>query len=416
MASPERSRPPEPPLQPVGVGERVVTLDVLRGAAILGILLVNIEVFRGADVYRLLAGDAPDYAGADAAVQFTVGWLATGKFVSSFALLFGLGAAIMLERATAAGHTAVGLLVRRYAWLAVFGSAHMLLLFSGDILFVYAVTGFVLLPFTLARARTVAVWAAGLLVVSLLAAVGFAALEAAVPEPAAGDPLAVDTEAFFAEQGEAARTAYVEGGLTDQIRVRAVEAAVIQGGQLLSVPWLLSLFLFGLAAGRAGWHRQLARRRVWLRRIATVAVPLGLAANLPQGFAGTLPAAMLSTDADGVTLELLGLAGARIVGAPLLAVGYLSLLALACQRPGFVRAAEPLRLTGRMALSAYVLQSVLATGLFVWLGAYDRWSPAPAMVVVAGMWVAVLAVCSLWLQCFPSGPLERLWRRLTYRT
>ena len=168
---------------PVAPAERIVTLDVLRGVAVLGILLVNIELFRGADLYRLMAGEALDLTGADEAVQFLVGWLASGKFISSFALLFGLGAAIMTERSLRAGRAPRGVLARRYAWLAVLGVAHMLLLFPGDILFVYAVSGFLLLPFLFVRVRAIVGWAGGLVAVYLLLTLGLTALGAAVEPP-----------------------------------------------------------------------------------------------------------------------------------------------------------------------------------------------------------------------------------------
>lgn len=107
---------------------------------------------------------------------------------------------------------------------------------------------------------------------------------------------------------------------------------------------------------------------------------------------------------------------AQIVGAPVLAVGYLSLLTLIslrfAPRLGLLR---PLAATGRMALSAYLLQSVLALIVFAGLGRYDRMTATSAMGVVAGIWLVVLVVCPLWLRWFRFGPVEWLWRSWTYR-
>lgn len=401
---------------PVAPAERIVTLDVLRGVAVLGILLVNIELFRGADLYRLMAGEALDLTGADEAVQFLVGWLASGKFISSFALLFGLGAAIMTERSLRAGRAPRGVLARRYAWLAVLGVAHMLLLFPGDILFVYAVSGFLLLPFLFVRVRAIVGWAGGLVAVYLLLTLGLTALGAAVEPPDLDEPPpgAVAVEEVFAERGEAAIAAYTDGGLGDQLRVRALEAAVLQGGQLFLVPWVLALFLFGFAFGKAGLPARLATDAAPLRRTAAIALPAGLLLNLPLGFAGTLGGAAVGPDAELSTALLLTTAVAQLVAAPLLAVGYLSGIALLCRRPGFLRTAMPLRRTGRMALTAYLLQSVLCWGFFVGLGFYDALAPAQALLVVAAVWVAILAAGTLWMARFDMGPVERLWRRLTY--
>ncbi len=403
--------------------ERVDALDVLRGFALLGILLVNIELFRGPALYELLAGEEVAGTPAEEIVSFTVGWLAGGKFLSSFAILFGVGAAVIAGRAVARGHAARGLLAKRYAWLLVFGLVHMLLLFAGDILFVYGIAGLLLLPFALARVRTLLWWAGGILVVYLVLVVGFtalgAAVESAAPQPA-DDPVTAAVEGFFAERAEQAVAAYTEGGLGDQLQARAWEALLVQSGQILLAPWVLALFLLGFAVGKAGILADLHGHRRLLRRIALVALPVGLVANVPVGFAGALGGAAVGPDPEVGGLALLGATLGQIAGAPLLAVGYLSGLALLCLRPGVLARLAPLRDAGRMALSGYVLQSVLATGLFTGFGLstgfslYGQVDGVQALGVVAGIWVVLLVVTTLWQRRLGRGPLERLWRRLTY--
>ncbi|QBI20961.1 DUF418 domain-containing protein [Egibacter rhizosphaerae] len=407
----QESEVPEP-VRPTATRERVATLDVLRGVAILGILIVNIELFRGSDFYQVVMGEIPDYDGVDGAVQFGVGWLAYGKFLSSFALLFGLGAAMMSERAGVAGRPARGLLARRYVVLAVLGILHMTLLFAGDILFQYALAGFVLLLFLGVRARTARWWAVGIGVAYLVLAVGFTTLAATAPEPAADDPVMQEMEAFFADRAAFAEQAFTTGGLGEQVAARSIEALFLQSGQLFLLPWVLTLFLLGLAAGRAGLHRRL--HEPWLRRTAMVALPVGLVLNLPSGFAGSLGAAAIGTGGEVDAAQTAGTMAAYLVGSPLLAVGYLSVIALLCQRPEVLARLDPLRRTGRMALTAYLSQSLLCTAFFVWLGFYDRLSPAAALLVVVAVWVIVVAGCTLWMSRFDMGPVERLWRRLTY--
>ena len=419
MSSAER--PPGPGAElagPVPAGERVDTLDVLRGFALLGILLVNIELFRGADLYALLAGEAPELSRADEIVQFVVGWLAGGKFISSFALLFGVGAAIMAGRALVRGHSPRRLLARRYGWLLVFGLAHMFLLFPGDILFIYGLAGLALLPFVFVRPKALLWWAAGIAAAYLVFALGSAALAlgmaALAPEGVAEDPFTAGFEEFFAERHEQAVSAYTEGDVGAQAAARAWEVLFIQGSQLFLVPWVLALFLVGFAIGKSGLLANLAGSRRLLQRGAVLGLGAGLVLNLPLGFAGTLGGAAVGPDAQIGGLLLLGVTTGQLLGAPLLAVGYLSALALACLRPGVATRLGPLRDAGRMALSGYVLQSVLATGFFVSLGFYDRLSSAQALGVVLAIWALMLAACMLWQRRVGRGPLERLWRRLTY--
>ena len=417
-APPPPPAPPQGEVSPVPAGERVDTLDVLRGFALLGILLVNVELFRGADLYRLLAGEALDTSPADDVAQFLGGWLVSGKFLSSFALLFGVGAAIIGGRVLSRGRSPRGLLARRYGWLLVFGLAHMFLLFSGDILFLYGLAGLLLLPFVFLPPRTLLWWAAGIVAVYVALMLGFGAMgmaagAAGVEADGGTTGFEAQFEEFFGERRDAAIDAYTAGGLGDQLRARAWEVALFQTSQLLLVPWVTALFLVGFAVGKAGVVGDLAGNRGLLRRTATVGIGVGLVLNLPLGFAGTVGAAA-GPDAQVDGWLLLAAPVAQMAGAPLLAAGYLSALALLCQRAGVLRLLRPLRDTGRMALTGYVLQSVLATGFFVWLGYYERLSSAEALAVVAGIWAVVLTTCVLWQRRSARGPLEWLWRRLTY--
>jgi uncharacterized protein len=389
-------------------------LDQLRGAALLGILLVNIELMRGPALWESLAGQVATPSGADRVTSFLVGWLAAGKFIASFALLFGVGAAMLVARAERHGLPPRRLLGRRYALLAVLGGLHALLLFSGDILLLYAITGFVLLAFVATPPRTLV--RAGLGVVGLLAVVVAAAsaIGALAPTTAGGpdDPVTAWIEGFFAGRAEATTAAFTAGSAGEVLAARAVEALVVQTGQALALPWLLGLFLLGMAATRAGLVADLAGHRPLLRRLTVVGLGLGLPLNLPLGLAGPLGL----TTGTGAAAPGPALAAAtsfaELAAAPLLAVGYLAGHALVALRFGTW---HPLVAVGRMALTAYLTQSVVAAVVFVGLGTYGAWTATSALTIVAGTWVLLLVVCPLWLRWFHLGPLEWLWRAWTYR-
>src|SRR5688572_20451788 len=123
--------------RPTGATEREPILDALRGVAILGILLVNMEIMRGSEWLALMGGAVRSPVGtAENVAQFAIGWLASGKFISSLAILFGVGAALISARSLRAGESPRPLLARRYGWLMAYGGGHMLL-YPGDILFLY---------------------------------------------------------------------------------------------------------------------------------------------------------------------------------------------------------------------------------------------------------------------------------------
>ena len=117
---------------------------------------------RNADWLIVMGGGAvPLATGSDRIVQFATGWLASGKFISSLAILFGFGAGLMAARSLRAGDSPRSVLARRYVWLMALGMAHMLL-FPGDILFLYGLTGIVLLAFVTLRIASVFAWSATL--------------------------------------------------------------------------------------------------------------------------------------------------------------------------------------------------------------------------------------------------------------
>lgn len=390
---------------PIGAREREPVLDVLRGAALLGILLVNIEFMRGSGAYASLfgVGTSTSRGTSDRVTSFAIGWLVSGKFLSAFALLFGLGAALITGRARAAGRSGVGLLARRNGWLLAFGLAHMLLLFPGDVLFVYGLAGMLLLGFVTTPPGALWRW-------SFLLVVGTALLLAVVtglaPVPAesgSGGSLA----GMAAAQQDRAAAAYGHGSYAEVVVANAVLSVVLQFNQLVLLPWFLGLLLFGFAVGRRGVVEDLRGHHTWLVRSAVVGLGIGLPLNLVLGFVGPLGAG-----ADSLPPWSAALATAvQYAGAPMLAVGYLATLALACLRWGTPR---PLAAVGRMALSGYLLQSALALAVFWGFGLYDELRASQALLVVVGIWVVIVAVSVLWLRRFAFGPAEWLWRSLVY--
>jgi uncharacterized protein len=393
-------------LSPTAPAEREALLDALRGFAVLGILLVNIEVMRGPDWLVLMrGGPAPAADLSDAIVQFAVGWLGTAKFISSLAILFGVGAAFIVSRALAGGQSPRRLLARRYVALMVCGAVHMLI-FPGDILFLYGVTGFALLAFIYLEARVILALSAVMLVGFSALALAYTAAVARDPADGAEMPFEYGTDPLHQESV----AAYAHGAFADILSAHAGQAFYLQTAQLLALPWILALFLFGFAIARAGLANGLRARRTLLRRGAWIGLLLGLPANIGVGFFGALAGFGARPDLDAPLLALWADIG-QLLGAPVLAVGYLCALALCFAERGPPNA---LVAVGRMTLTAYLLQSALALFVFGGLRLYDRLSTTSALLVVAAIWALLVWLCPLWLRHFRIGPAEWLWRSLTY--
>ena len=393
--------------RPTGATEREPILDALRGVAILGILLVNMEIMRGSEWLALMGGAVRTPVDtAEKVAQFAIGWLASGKFISSLAILFGLGAALISARSLRAGESPRPLLARRYGWLMAYGGGHMLL-YPGDILFLYGVTGFGLLLFVTLRTRALFTWAAALFV-------GFYALSLSYLVAAIhAEPTDTSEPGSFAANAHTVHEQTIEvfssGSLSDILQVHVSQSFILQNSQLFVLPWVLALFLFGFALGRLGIVKKLGQHRAWLRRVALVGIGAGLPANLALGLGGPL-AGYGPIDAQPVWITV-AMSFGQLVGAPLLAVGYLSALCLVWLRRPPPRA---LAAVGRMALSAYILESALALSVFAGLRLYDQLTTASALVVVATIWTVLLVLCPIWLKRYEFGPLEWLWRKLSY--
>jgi uncharacterized protein len=332
-----------------------------------------------------------------------------GKFLSSFAILFGIGAALLLGRPGGTRDDRSRLVRRRYALLIPLGLAHMLLLFPGDILFVYGIAGLVLLRFADLDTQRLWRWCIALLV-------GSAAAMAALgwwmtPASGSNDPLEEVMQGFLLERANLAVEAFRVGSYADVVAANAWQAALIQTGQLVTLPWIVGLFLLGLATGRTMRLGALSSHRSDLRRAAIVGLGLGLPVNLLLGPHGAMAMSSALSPSSGPPWSSALSNVALMLGAPLLAVGYLAGLALLTERRW---AMTPLARVGRVALSAYLLQSFLALVVFAGFGRYDRVSTSEALLVAVAIGGMVVIVASLWLRWFRIGPVEWVWRTVTH--
>ena len=267
-------------LAPVAARERIEVMDVLRGFALLGILLMNMEGFVG-PIMESLTGVNPRFRGADRWVDTAIYILVQGKFFTLFSLLFGMGFAVMLERANAAGSTGTRVYARRLLALLGIGLVHAILIWSGDILLTYSLLGFVLLLFfRRTPVSRLPKWGIALYLLPLalgwLWALG---ISAAAQDPAA----AAEVEKGLAEQGrqmaamaEAQRQAYGAGTWLQAVGQRAADTGmmvmfIVFGGGLI-----LGMFLFGAWFVRSGAIRDVESRLPLYRRLRNLGFGIGL--------------------------------------------------------------------------------------------------------------------------------------------
>ncbi len=406
--------PPAPShLTPVAYGERIVGVDVVRGFALLGILLVNMSYF-GQPFQDLMTGVERWPAWYDHAAEFAVTALAEGKFYILFSTLFGLGMAIQMGRSAARGAGFAGYYVRRLLVLLAIGAAHALLFWYGDILHAYALLGFLLLAFRKRHTTTIVVWSGIFYLLSLLVLGGIAAgveFGRMIPEANAQIEWSFAEQArMFAQQADAAVANYAHGTWTDMLRQRITDLSEMAFGWMFMGPTIAAMFLLGLFIGRAGVVHDPAAHRPLLWGFALVGLPLGLALNVAHAAAATV-----STPAEPSLIGLMGYA-CLWAGAPLLSAGYACTLLLLLQRDRWRPVLAPLASVGRMALSNYLLQTLICTTIFYGygLGLYAKVGPAARVGLALLIYAAQIPLSVWWLRRFRFGPMEWLWRTLTY--
>ena len=400
---------------PTPPAERLVVIDVLRGFALLGILLVNMELF-SYPVQRILAPPVlGEMAAPDQVGTLLVRFLAESKFYSLFSLLFGLGFALLLERLQSRGERFGVIYTRRLLVLLAFGLVHATLFWVGDILSLYAVLGFGLLLFRKARPRTLLVWAVIFLLLPVLfyaATAGLLGLGRMEPEAAQMiDQTFAEQGRLYQQQADEAMRVYAGGSFGEITRQRLRDLNFITSGYLFLAPSVFGMFLIGVWFARTRKFHDLAASRSYFRKLLWWGLALGVAGNLMFTYFSET-AGNRYEPSGALVLAQLG----QTVGAPMLCLFYLAAITLLYQRPSWERRLRPLASAGQMALTVYLLQSVICTLIFYGygMGLFGQVSKAAGLLLAVIIYALLVAFSVYWMQAFRIGPMEWLWRTLTY--
>ena len=362
--------------RPILPGERILALDVIRGFAMFGVLVAYCA-------WSLGTLPEESYSPLDRVLAVAINFSVDGKFYTTLAFLFGLGFQLQLGRAGEHSGETSRLYRRRLLVLAGIGLAHALLLRNGDILLPYALTGLLLVPFRPASDRTLIVAAFAILLVPFVAGLLW---------EASGIPLP--------QRPDAADRPYL---VENFLWVRYWYAIAI-----LNWPPNLTLFLFGLLAGRQGWIQQIGSEPARALKL----VGLGLAAGITFFVADSWVVAALT--GAGLT-SLLRLSVLLFdFHAWGMATAYVSLLLLALRTARGRTALTPLAAVGRMALTNYLMQAGLIVPFCLAFGLFDRFTPSSALLLAFAYFPLQAAFSLFWLRRFDFGPAEWVWRLLTY--
>ena len=418
-----------PVFAPVAAGERISCVDILRGFAVLGILLMNITSFGFPWNGDKDLASAISLADPNLAVWVITSALFEGKMRATFSMLFGAGIVLFTTRAEArqGGPASTELYYRRLLWLLALGFLHGAFLWTGDILYEYAVGGALLYPWRKLSPRILLGAGLVLLVTGALQRIPsqweteqkrVAAAEANVAQAAGATLTAQQRDALEEwasmmrnlkpnETQIAKQIAEHQQGYWSLFLLRQRDGGV--GGGFTSSWDTAAMMLVGMALFKLGvLSAGRSRRFCWT--LMLLGYSIGLLIN------GYTVYHTLRSKFEPINLWWN--VASYDVGRLAMALGHIGLIILIFQAGWLRWLTSRLAAVGQMALTNYLMQSLICTTLFYGYGAglYGKLQRYELYYVVVGVWVLQLLLSSLWLRYFRFGPMEWLWRSLTYKT
>ncbi|MDI6646188.1 MULTISPECIES: DUF418 domain-containing protein [Bacillus] len=376
--------------QPMSLRERVHFLDIVRGFALMGIILVN---------YFLIVDSAKGFdMESNDVFHNLVNWFASGKFITLFSFLFGVGFMIFMDRAAQKVDSPNKLFARRLTILLGFGLLHLTFVWIGDILAYYAVAGFLLLFFYKRTAKTIRNWLITLFVIQLFTPF-FTMLLNTISSGSSGKPDFADFELIS------------HNSLTylASIGDRWADMVTMASSSFFTVYSMFFMFLLGVYFVKMEFFKNMeAKKAIWNRIwiICTIAFLITQGSTIITAvnpFENTLWVNMATAlEQNG------GLTGSMF---------YMSTLAmLFLHVPQLRGALMVFTKVGRMSLTCYLLHSIIGTLLFLKYGAglVDHLQPAGTFFMAIGVYVFLVLFSTFWLKRFKYGPMEYIWRQLTY--
>ncbi|PUB17878.1 DUF418 domain-containing protein [Paenisporosarcina sp. OV554] len=379
-------------VQPTELHERVVAIDMMRGFSLLGIFIVNMLAFHTPFYYinpytwYTDPSDKDTFQWIDIAIQ--------GSVYPLFSMLFGYGLMMQFRKSQERGISFIPLGLRRLSILLIIGILHAFLIWSGDILITYALSGFIVL-FLLRLSRIWLVTIAFLLYV--IPNMGLALLSYIV---------SATGEEFYTgfQEIESSLDAFGSGSWMDIFMQRAADwtYANIESGSLLLIGMtILPYMLLGAAAAKGKLIERTSNKKTFWITLTAVTLVAGFSIKLlPYLFEANFYYMFVQD----------------IFGGPLVAIGYAGLITLLCQLTIFRKLLNPVAKVGRMSMTTYLSQSVIATTIFYSYGfaLYGKIDVLTGTWMAVGIFVIQMIFSEIWLSKFKQGPVEAIWKRVTY--
>ncbi len=390
---------------PVQAAERINEIDIVRGVALLGILMVNMSFYK----YPVYLERIPSHfaEGLERLSAMFIQLFFTGNFYAVFSFLFGLGFYIFMDRTMKKGFELKPIYRRRLFALLGFGLLHIVLFWSGDILFTYAITGFILLAFRNTSLEATKKWIFSLFIFAFIFNFTISFFKSA------GDFFAPEKyQVIMEEMISSALVMYTEGSFIELIIYRLVnEIPYVTLGVLFWIPQVLAFFLCGLYAGRKGFFKDIPAHIPMFKKIRTWGLLLG---GLFLLLYALIDSSVLSVHP---LLNYSLLSGINYIASIFIFPAYVSLIILGAQSGFWKIILSPLAEAGKMALTNYLSQTLICVIIFYGygFGLYGRVSVSEGILITIAIFLVQVAWSNIWMRKFRYGPMEWFWRLLTYK-
>jgi uncharacterized protein len=380
-------------LDPIAEKERIHSIDVIRGFALLGIFLVNMSSFHSPVLYL---GSNIDLGSSEEWITSFIDIFAQASFYTLFSFLFGFGMIVFLDRAKAKGHGYKRLFIRRLIILLLIGLTHAFLIWHGDILITYALIGFVLLLFYGVKAKVLLTTGLSVL---LIPAIFLSALLLLVSFVYPEDAQLPKERALIEESIQNYKYgSFLEATtqrINDYFYVNNLESAIF----LLVA--ILPLFLLGAYVAKERWFSDVNANKKAIQTMWFVSLIVAIPSKI-------IPY---------ITTKNIGTEYIQdSIGGPALALFYGTSIVLLIEKQHWKTILKPFSYIGKLSLTNYLLQSIICTTIFYGygLGFYGEITHFQGLLLTIGIYIAQIVISYYWLKRFYYGPIEWLWRSLTY--
>lgn len=397
---------------PVSLNERSDILDILRGFALLGVLLDNLFGFTGWGFLTPAMREAIPTWPADGVLGLLELAFVNGKFYSLFSLLFGIGFSIILIRNEQRGTNPLKIFYRRLFILLIMGACHLMLLWEGDILFLYAMLGMLLPLFRKCSDKTLLIWAGILIASPILIDIMKVVLQIKTGVFLEAIAQRIDKSTGLPTDDNFGQYLYREGSGWQEWRNWQASGWLYRYGYIIEsnrIPKVLGMFLLGFYVGRKMMYQQLENYVVLFKRLKKwgliIGIPTGIGLAACEAFGKQIP-------------HPLGLAQTTLYAISVvpLSLAYASWLCLHWIKTEGNTRWKILAPLGRMALTIYIMQTLM--GIFLFYGVGLGWGgnigPTVFFPIAIGMYLFQIAFSHWWFRYYNYGPLEWIWRMLTY--